>query len=165
MAEFTHSSPGYADGLSTTTTNECITVSSPTAVTLSGFKGGQGQSGGQVALNWTTATELNTAGFNIYRAEQPDGPYSRINAQLIAANADALSGGKYQYVDTSVVPGKTYYYQVEDVELNGARVRHPAIAVAVQSNSPFSAGVVLGGLALGALMIVIGRIAIRRRRA
>ena len=63
------------------------------------------------------------------------------------------------------MPGRTYYYQVEDVELNGASVRHPAIAVTVQSTSPFSAGVVLGGLALGALIIVIGRIAIRRRRA
>lgn len=82
----------------------------------------------RVVVQWTTATEINTAGFNLYRAERAEGPYTKINAQLIPAS-DALTGGKYQYEDTTVVAGKTYYYQLEDVEYGGATARHGPIVV------------------------------------
>lgn len=82
----------------------------------------------RVVIQWTTATEINTAGFNVYRAERAEGPYTKINAQLIPAS-DALTGGKYQYEDTTVVAGKTYYYQLEDVEYGGATARHGPIVI------------------------------------
>lgn len=82
----------------------------------------------RIVVQWTTATEINTAGFNIYRSERAEGPYTKINAQLIPAS-DALTGGKYQYEDTTVVAGQTYYYQLEDVEYGGAAARHGPIII------------------------------------
>ena len=32
-----------------------------------------------VIVEWTTASELNTAGFNLYRRDSPDGPFTRLN--------------------------------------------------------------------------------------
>lgn len=82
----------------------------------------------RVVVQWTTATEINTAGFNVYRAERAEGPYTKLNAQLIPAS-DALTGGKYQYEDMTVIAGQTYYYQLEDVEYGGATARHGPIVI------------------------------------
>lgn len=110
---------------------ECL-ASVTIAVKLSSFSAESSEAYGslsQVALAWTTASEINTAGFNVYRSEQLDGPYDKINVELIPGSTDSLVGGKYQYVDTRVLPGKTYYYQIEDIELDGAATRHHPILV------------------------------------
>ncbi len=90
----------------------------------------------RVVVEWTTGSEINTAGFNLYRSEGADGPYTKINAQLIPASNDALIGGKYRYEDANVTPGATYYYQLEDVELSGATARHGPIAVTAPAALP-----------------------------
>ncbi len=76
--------------------------------------------GATVTVEWSTASELNTAGFNLYRGDAQDGPFTRINTELIPASPDPLIGGSYVFTDTSVVAGRTYYYQLEDVETSGA---------------------------------------------
>lgn len=70
-------------------------------------------------VQWTTETEVNTAGFNIYRATTQDGPYEQISAQLIPSKGDPLTGSDYEFVDKDVRVGQQYFYQLEDVEING----------------------------------------------
>ena len=82
-----------------------------------------------VIVEWTTASEVDTAGFNLYRSEDPDGPFTRINDHLIPASPDPLLGGSYAFTDTDVVAGHTYYYQLEDVEIDGTATRHGPIEV------------------------------------
>ncbi len=84
----------------------------------------------QIVLTWKTASEIRTAGFNLYRSMRAEGPYTRINAQLIPASNDLLTGGTYQYVDQDIQSDQTWYYQLEDVEFNGPSVRHSPINVA-----------------------------------
>lgn len=74
----------------------------------------------QVRVQWTTETEMNTAGFNLYRGEAPEGPFDvKVNAQLIPPAADPLTGQAYSYIDTTAQPGVMYYYQLQEVERNG----------------------------------------------
>ena len=80
-----------------------------------------------VVLEWTTKSEVNTAGFNMYRAESSGGPFTRINRELIPSASDPIAGGHYVYTDTEAIAGRTYYYQLEDVELSGNRTRHDTI--------------------------------------
>lgn len=82
-----------------------------------------------VTVEWTTASEVDHAGFNLYRSESPDGPWVKLNSELIPPAGDPIVGGKYSYVDDAVEPGRTYYYQLEDVSLNGSSTRHPPIEV------------------------------------
>ena len=114
-----------------------------------------------IVLEWTTATETDTAGFNLYRGDQPEGPFAKINDVLIPASSDPLVGGQYQYSDHNVDPGKTYYYQLEDVEFTGVSVQHGPITV----TAPYWFGIdakagnfmvfALGGmLALGIAVLV-----------
>jgi hypothetical protein len=115
-----------------------------------------------VVVEWTTANEVNTAGFNLYRSESPDGPYAQVNSNLIPASSDPLAGGQYQYRDDSVQPGRTYYYQLEDVEYNGATTRHGPIQVTA---SGANATLILG-LAAGAGLAGLGAATwLARRRA
>lgn len=67
----------------------------PTAVSLSNANAFV-TADNEVVLNWTTGSEINTAGFNLYRSESEDGPYARINPQLIPASGEALLGGTYE---------------------------------------------------------------------
>jgi hypothetical protein len=120
-----------------------------------------------VIVEWTTESEVNLAGFNIYRSESPDGPYVKLNDALIPASPDPIVGGSYKYNDTTAEPGVTYYYELEDVELGGVVTLHGPIEVVAGGRgvSPlFQAGgfIVLLGSVVGGVAVFL---VTRRRRA
>jgi hypothetical protein len=118
-----------------------------------------------VVVEWTTETEVNLAGFNIYRSESQDGPYVKLNDTLIPASPDPIAGGSYSYTDTTVEPGVTYYYQLEDVELDGKATVHGPIVVVAGGDevSPlFQAGGLLA--LLGAVVVGVAVFLVTRRR-
>ncbi|MCF6155447.1 MAG: hypothetical protein E3K36_09375 [Candidatus Brocadia sp.] len=78
---------------------------------------------GSVVITWKTATEIDNAGFNLYRARSKDGHYKKINDFLIPAQGNATSGASYSHVDTPPAKG-TYYYKLEDVDYNGLSTMH-----------------------------------------
>jgi hypothetical protein len=84
-----------------------------------------------VLLEWETASEMDTAGFNLWRAEAASGPYIQLNADLIPARGEPYVGARYHYIDQAVVRGMTYYYQLEDVDLFGVRTRHGPVTAVV----------------------------------
>ncbi len=64
---------------------------SPLAVTLAGFSAAQ--QGDIVVVAWETVSELDNAGFNLYRATSPAGPDRQLNVALIPSQAPGSSGG------------------------------------------------------------------------
>ena len=119
---------------------------------------------GTVIVEWTTESEVNLAGFNVYRSESPDGPYVKINESLIPASPDPISGGSYSHTDTAAEAGVTYYYKLEDVELDGRATMHGPITVVAEGNvvsRVSQAGVLIALLAaavlVGSAIFVIGR--------
>ncbi len=80
-----------------------------------------------IRIDWETETEINTAGFNVYRSEQPTGDFVLLNDALIPSDGNATSGASYSFVDRNVSAGKTYYYRLEDVELDNSREQHDII--------------------------------------
>jgi len=100
----------------------------PTAITLVSFTANPDLEG-MVTLQWTTAVEYDNAGFNIYRAISPDGPYTQINDQLIPGKGTGLhTGGSYSYLD--LPPGiGDYFYQLEDVDTDGIGTLYPRVKV------------------------------------
>jgi uncharacterized repeat protein (TIGR01451 family) len=86
----------------------------PTAVSLDRFEVLIGADGAQTTVRWSTALELNTLGFNVWRstgATRADAV--KVNASLIAAKG--ASGGRYEVVDSAAGA----YYWLEERELNG----------------------------------------------
>jgi hypothetical protein len=70
-------------------------------------------------IKWKTESEIDNAGFNLKRAESESGAYVQINSSLIPAKGSDTEGSMYVYNDRNIQAGKTYYYILEDVELDG----------------------------------------------
>jgi hypothetical protein len=81
-----------------------------------------------VVVRWATASEVDNAGFNLYRAESEDGSYVKINTILIAAKGTATRGTTYELIDKSVENRKAYYYKLEDIDLSGKSTLHGAVS-------------------------------------
>ena len=74
---------------------------------------------GSIVVRWVTESELDNAGFNILRSETLDGEYTKLNEQLIAGNGTTSERNTYDFADTSAKPNVVYYYQIQDVSLDG----------------------------------------------
>jgi hypothetical protein len=77
-----------------------------------------------VLLEWETASEIDNAGFHLWRSETEDGEYVRITDSLIPAEGSPTLGVEYEYEDLDVEPGRTYYYKLEDIDTDGLNTFH-----------------------------------------
>ncbi|UCF05202.1 MAG: S8 family peptidase [bacterium] len=110
---------------------EDVTASIALAVTLASFTANGLD--GQAIVEWTTASEIGTAGFNIHRSTDEDGEYERINKEPIPAEGNELEGASYSYTDRAVTNGVTYYYRLEDIDLNGRSTFHGPVTATTAS--------------------------------
>lgn len=73
-----------------------------------------------VVLSWATTNEANNLGFNLWRANSLDGEKVQINDELIPSQVPPAGGGAvYEYTDTKLKNDTTYYYWLQDVDING----------------------------------------------
>ena len=88
-------------------------------VSLSTFRPERLKDTGEIVIRWITESELNNAGFNILRSETRDGEFTKINTSLIAGQGTTSERTTYTWKDTSAKPTVVYYYQIQDVSLDG----------------------------------------------
>ena len=94
----------------------------PLPVSLSSFRPVRDKTTGAVVIKWVTESELNNAGFNILRSESRDGAFQVVNLKgIIAGNGTTGERHAYQWTDITAKPNVVYYYQIEDVSLDGKR--------------------------------------------
>ncbi len=94
----------------------------PLPVSLSSFRPVRNTTTGHVEITWITQSELNNAGFNILRSESKTGDFSVINTKgLIAGHGTTSEKHVYTYTDTTAKPNAIYYYQIEDISMDGVR--------------------------------------------
>ena len=94
----------------------------PLPVSLSKFRPVRNQETGHVDITWITESELNNAGFNILRSEAKTGEFKVINVKgIIAGHGTTSEKHVYTFTDTTAKPNVVYYYQIEDVSINGQR--------------------------------------------
>jgi len=101
-----------------------------------------------VALTWETASEVGTAGFNVYRAEAGTAHFERVNSDLIPAQGDEITGAAYRFIDETAAVGRKYTYRIEEVEWDGAVNVHPE-TVSTRAGLPRLWSRVEGGVLFG----------------
>jgi hypothetical protein len=117
---------GYPAAVCGETTSTTTTTAPATAITLASFTAKPFN--GEVVLEWTTETEIDNAGFNIYRADAENGEYIKINSSIIEAKGSSTQGTSYEFIDTNLQNRKSYYYKLEDIDLNGISAMHGPVS-------------------------------------
>jgi hypothetical protein len=103
-------------------------VISPLAVTLASFEANAWDGG--ILVRWETSGELDNAGFNIYRGATAVGPWVQLNTVLIPSQAPGSSQGfAYEFLDSEVSAGATYFYLLESVDVAAAATQHGPISI------------------------------------
>lgn len=91
----------------------------------------------RVTLRWSTASEIENAGFAILRSIEKENGYREIDSYL--SNNELRGAGNssqtqnYSYTDASVTNDLTYWYKLVDVDVNGIRTEHGPISATPQA--------------------------------
>lgn len=103
-----------------------------TSVQLASFSA-ESESFNGVHLVWETRLERENVGFNILRGVSKTGSFQQLNSSPLPSTET----GKYKFIDTEVVAGRTYFYKLEDIDLSGNRTQHEPISVTVAQPKEF----------------------------
>ena len=83
-----------------------------------------------VVLSWATASETNNVGWNVYRSLAENGTYVKVNERLIPGAGTSSEMKIYEYVDRTAMASSTYWYYLEQVNLDGTRTQSFRISTA-----------------------------------
>ncbi len=81
----------------------------------------------KLTLKWSTASEVDNYGFFVLRGDKEDGPFNQRNAKAIAGGGNSDTPRQYVWEDHDVVAGRTYYYYLESISVQGAREKFSPI--------------------------------------
>lgn len=69
---------------------------------------------------WTTASEQNNFGFDVYRGDSEKGEFTKLTKEPILGAGTSDETHKYEYRDDAIDPCKEYWYYVEGITTSGA---------------------------------------------
>lgn len=117
----------------------------PTRVILADF-GAYEDGGGKTVVEWTTAVEIDTAGFHLFRLNRKGDRYRQLNSRLLPAAYGAMQGGEYSLIDESADPEREQTYMLVEAETNGVMNTYGPFTVRPADwTGPSPAGVVTSG--------------------
>ncbi|MBI2919215.1 MAG: S8 family serine peptidase [Chloroflexi bacterium] len=106
VRSYSGSGPYFADISAGLAPPDSIPPAAPTGLSVSVPI----SNGGVLDLSWNASTELDLAGYHVYRATTSGGPYTKVNSSLVSANTFASAG---------LTNGTTYFYAVTAVDTSG----------------------------------------------
>ena len=116
----------YCDGVAGDGAYSNITSATATVIELASFTATPCDD--HVLLAWETASEMDNAGFHLWRAPAESGDYRRITPRLIPADGGPAKGAQYTYEDAGAPPGMTSCYELEDIDSAGMRTFHGPVS-------------------------------------
>ena len=95
---------------------------------------------------WTTASEQDNFGFDVFRGDSEHGEFAKLTASPIRGAGTSDETHKYEYRDDSIDPCKEYWYYVEGISTSGHREKftptfrappkHRAVGSAAATTAP-----------------------------
>jgi len=74
-------------------------------------------------IRWKTASEVDNFGYDVFRGDAEEGPFTRLNAKPIPGAGTTDETSQYAYEDSTIETGRAYYYYVESISMSGERER------------------------------------------
>ena len=96
-----------------------------------------------VTVNWSTVTETDINGFNIYRSTVDDisTAGNHVNTSLIPGYGTTTEIHDYAFEDITADVYSTYYYWLEVVEINGQQIFHGPVTFIPEEDNPHLADI------------------------
>ncbi len=106
-------------------------------VELSAFTATYNFENGCTSINWTTASETDVIGFNLYRSNCDDYVTGiKINSDIIDGHGTTTEINHYEFIDIDHLSyGTTYYYWLQSVELDGISNVYSSISLTPEEGS------------------------------
>ncbi len=98
--------------------------------------------GGVILVRWSTLSEQDNLGFNLYRSLDASGGWVVINTALIPGAGTSSERHDYSFLDSGVSTGPTYYYLLEDVDVSGRTTSHGPVSATAGGSLASSWGAV-----------------------
>jgi hypothetical protein len=86
-----------------------------------------------VELTWRTGSELSNLGFHVHRAASEGGPWGRVTTSIIPGLGSSPIGASYSYLDSGLLPGQRYCYELEDVDTRSVSTMHGPVCTVPSS--------------------------------
>lgn len=90
-----------------------------------------------VVVEWETAAEVGTLGFDLLRWEASAGGWRKVHGEPLTTVPESPVGGRYRFVDRSADPRQPQRYRLVEVRLDGGRL--PLAVAASAAGSPLAA--------------------------
>lgn len=87
-------------------------------------------------LRWTTASEVDNFGFDVYRGGAEEGPFVRLTSEPIPGAGTVDEPQSYSFVDDTIDPSEAYWYFVESISMSGVRERFTPVFRAAPKITP-----------------------------
>jgi len=87
-------------------------------------------------LKWTTETETNCFGYDIYKSIDEIGPYSKVNTKIIPGAGTSTKKNNYEFTDFDINKSQTYYYKIGQVDINGKQSYYGPLAASISEIIP-----------------------------
>lgn len=70
---------------------------------------------------WTTASEQNSFGFDIYRGDSEKGEFTKLTKEPVLGAGTSDETHKYEYRDDTIDPCRDYWYYIEQTNTDGSK--------------------------------------------
>jgi hypothetical protein len=108
-----------------------VTVDALTPAVVTGLTASRGARGSLV-VEWETASEVGTAGFDLYRWNPERQEYEKASRELLPALPGAHQGSRYRFVDGGADPAAPQRYLLVEVAAGGETRPHGPFQVIVE---------------------------------
>lgn len=85
---------------------------------------------------WTTASEAENFGYDVFRGESEQGPFIKLTKTPILGAGTTDETHRYQFADDSIDPCRDYWYYVESISTQGEREKFTPVFKAPAKRQP-----------------------------
>ncbi len=72
-----------------------------------------------VVIKWTTKSEIRNLGYNVFRSTTQNGPWYKLNSELIKGAGTTVDENRYEYIDKEPRENGIYFYKIEQIDTDG----------------------------------------------
>ncbi len=132
---YQHGSDSWSENASTLSAISSVIVQEPLPVTLSTFSAVYVNN--TLNLSWTTQSETNNIGWNVYRSETENLEDAfRINGEIIAGAGTVSEPTNYTFTDDyPVISENSYWYWLESNDVSGLSYNYDPITLTIPANN------------------------------